>query len=560
VTTPISKARDTRNAHLAHWPPGVPKTLPPPDRSLWQCLADSAERHPDKPAIVFYDSLLSYAELVRQAEALAGWLQRVANVQRGDRVLLFSQNCPQFVVATYALLRADAVVVPANAMWTADELDHLLQDSGAGLALVAQELIERVQPAIEQGLLRRAVAIRYADALTAPTRVPVPAWVAEAPVPPADARITPWRDVLAAGQHPLPHRATPDDLAVLPYTSGTTGRPKGCMHTHGTVQAANRAAAAWRSQDGDAVFLGIAPLFHALGMQNGMHLPLMLGATIVMLPRWDRDAALELIERYRVTTWAAPPAMLIDFFANPAVTPQKVASLALVHGGSSAMPEAVADTLKTRFGINYQEGYGLTETASFLHGNPRQRGKPGSLGVPGPGVDTRIVDPVTLQELPAGEVGEIVTHGAQVMKGYWNHPQASAEAFIELDGRPFLRTGDLASIDEDGYFFMKDRLKRMINVSGFKVWPAEVENKLYDHPAVHEACVIATRDKKQGESVKALVVLKPGARLSEAELIAWCRQAMAVYKAPRFVAFVDQLPKSSTGKVLWRELQEQENA
>jgi fatty-acyl-CoA synthase len=547
-------------AHHAHWPPGVPKALPPTERSLWDCLAASVARHPDKPAIVFYDSVLSYRELARQAEALAGWLQRAAQVRQGDRVLLFSQNCPQFVVATYAVLRADAVVVPVNAMWTADELNHLVEDSGAEVALVAQELLDRVQPALHRGLLRQVAVITYADALTAAGAMPVPAWVAQPRAPLDDPRFTRWHEALAAGEAPLPHRATPQDLAVLPYTSGTTGRPKGCMHTHASVSAANRAAAAWRGQSGDAVFLGIAPLFHALGMQNGMHLPLMLGAMVVMLPRWDRAAALELIERHCVTTWAAPPAMLVDFFGNPAVTKQKVASLKLLHGGSSAMPDAVADAMATRFGISYHEGYGMTETASFLHANPLQRGKRGSLGVPGPGVDSRIVDPETLQPLPPGEVGEIVTHGPQVMKGYWNHPQATAQAFVEIDGRLFLRTGDLATIDADGYFFMKDRLKRMINVSGYKVWPAEVENKLYDHPAVHEACVIAMRDARQGESVKALVVLKPGASLSSEALIAWCRDVMAVYKAPRVVRFVDSLPKSSTGKILWRELQDQENA
>jgi fatty-acyl-CoA synthase len=525
---------------------------------LWDCLAESARRHPDKPAVRFYGSTLSYGELVRQAEALAGWLQRTAHVRQGDRVLLFCQNCPQFVVATYAVLRADAVVVPVNAMWTADEVAHVVDDSGAQVALVAHELAARVQSSLERGTLRRALVIDYPDALAADTDLAVPPWVAARHEPMRHPRFKPWSDALRTREPPLPHRATSNDLAVLPYTSGTTGRPKGCMHTHGTVQAANRAAVAWRGLTSDAVFLGIAPMFHALGMQNGMHLPLMLGATIVMLPRWDRDAALALIERHRVTCWAAPPAMLIDFFANPAVTPEKVQTLALVHGGSAAMPDAVAEAMKTRFGIAYNEGYGMTETASFLHANPLQRPKPGSLGVPGPGVDSRIVDPVTLQELPRGEVGEIITHAPQVMKGYWNQPQATAEAFVEIDGRRFLRTGDLACIDDDGYFFMKDRLKRMINVSGYKVWPAEVENTLYSHPAVHEACVIATRDAKQGEAVKALVVLKPGVSLDAPALIGWCRETMAVYKAPRFVEFVDRLPKSSTGKILWRELQQRE--
>ena len=528
--------------------------------SLWDCLVESARRFPDKAAVRFYGNTLSYGELVRQAEALAGWLQRTAHVRQGDRVLLFSQNCPQFIVATYAVLRADAVVVPVNAMWTADEVAHVVDDSGAQVALVARELADRVLTSLERGGLRGAVVIDYADALTADSDSVVPPAVAERLAPIRDARFTPWRVALSAGESPLPHRATAGDLAVLPYTSGTTGRPKGCMHTHGTVQAANRAAVAWRSQTSEAVFLGIAPLFHALGMQNGMHLPLMLGASIVMLPRWDRDAALALIERHRVTSWAAPPAMLIDFFANPAVTPEKIRSLTLVNGGSAPMPHAVAESMQTRFGITYNEGYGMTETASFLYANPLQRPKLGSLGVPGPGVDARIVDPTTLQELPRGEVGEIVAHAPQIMAGYWNQPQATAEAFIEIDGRRFLRTGDLACVDEDGYFFLKDRLKRMITVSGYKVWPAEVENTLYGHPAVHEACVIATRDARQGEAVKALVVLKPGASLAAAELIGWCRETMAVYKAPRFVEFVAELPKSNTGKILWRQLQQRENA
>jgi len=527
--------------------------------SLWDCLAESARRFPDKPAVRFYGSAVSYRELIWQAEALAAWLQHEAQVRQGDRVLLFSQNCPQFIVATYAVLRADAVVVPVNAMWTADEVAHVLDDSGAQVALVAHELAVRVLPALERGALRSAVVIDYADALMQNSELAVPPSIAERAAPIRDQRFTRWSDALDSRQPPLPHRATVEDLAVLPYTSGTTGRPKGCMHTHGTLQAANRASVAWRGTTSDAVFLGIAPLFHALGMQNGMHLPLMLGATVVMLPRWDRDAALALIERHRVSSWAAPPAMLIDFFANPAVTPEKVRSLALVHGGSAAMPPAVAEAMKARFGITYNEGYGMTETASFLHANPLQRTKLGSLGVPGPGVDSRIVDPVTLQEMPRGEVGEIVTHAPQLMKGYWNQPQATAEAFVEIDGRRFLRTGDLACIDADGYFFMKDRLKRMITVSGYKVWPAEVETTLYGHPAVHEACVIATRDARQGEAVKALVVLKPGASLAVGELIGWCREAMAVYKAPRFVEFVAELPKSNTGKILWRELQQREN-
>ena len=547
--------------HHGHWPEGVPHAVAPPDRSLWGYLERSVERAPDKTAIVFYDSATSYRELARQAETLAGHLQQRCGVKRGDRVLLMSQNCPQFIVATYAVLRADAAVVPVNAMWTADEVAQVIEDSGAEVAVVAQELVDRIGPCLADKRLRHAVVITYADALTTPTELPVPDWVNAPRALLAGPHLVPWRHAMEDAPAPAPHRSGPADLCVLPYTSGTTGRPKGCVHSHASVQSSNLASVAWRGQDERSVFLAVAPLFHALGMQNGMHLPLMVGATIVMLPRWDRDIALALIERYRVTVWGAPPAMLVDFFSNPKVEQFDLSSLQLVFGGSAAMPDAVASMMKERYGIDYQEGYGMTETASFLHCNPRRRAKRGSLGVPGPGVDSRIVDPVTLEELPPGEVGEIVTRGPQVMEGYWNNPQANREAFIQLDGRRYFRTGDLASIDEDGYFFMKDRLKRMINVSGYKVWPAEVEGALYAHPAIHEACVIAAHDARKGEMVKALVVLKPEhrGRVSADELVAWGREHMAVYKAPRTVEFVDHLPKSNTGKIQWRELQEREN-
>jgi fatty-acyl-CoA synthase len=281
-----------------------------------------------------------------------------------------------------------------------------------------------------------------------------------------------------------------------------------------------------------------------------------------MMPRWHAAAAARLIEHHRVTTWSAPPAMLIDFFANPAAAQRDLSSLALLSGGGAAMPETVANLLQTRFGIAYNEAYGMTETASFLLGNPPARGKRQCLGVVTPGVDARIVDPETLRELPVGEVGELVASGAQMMRGYWRNERANQSAFLELDGQTFFRTGDLASVDEEGYFFMRDRLKRMVNVSGFKVWPAEVENTLYEHPAVHEACVIAVPDPKSGEAVMALLVLKPGAQgqLSEQAIIDWSRAHMAVYKTPRTVRFVDALPKSGTGKILWRQLQEQEHA
>jgi len=319
----------------------------------------------------------------------------------------------------------------------------------------------------------------------------------------------------------------------------------------------------WYGVRQDSVALAVLPFFHVTGMQGGMNGPLFAGSNIVLLPRWDRALAADLIERYRVSSWGAAPAMLVDFFSQPGIEQRDLSSLAYLGGGGAAMPEAVAAMLLDRFGLPYVEAYGLTETAAFLLSNPRHRAKRECLGIATFGVDARVIDPHTLAELPQGELGEIVTHGAQVMLGYWNDPGADAEAFVELDGKRFLRTGDLGYRDDEGYFYMRDRLKRMINASGFKVWPAEVENLLYAHPAIHEACVIAARDPKRGETVKAVVALKPAARgaadATPERIIAWCRERMAAYKVPRIVALVDALPKSATGKIQWRLLQEREN-
>jgi acyl-CoA synthetase (AMP-forming)/AMP-acid ligase II len=545
--------------HYRFWPKGYPHTLDVPATSLYYNLEAAATRYPDKAAIAFYDTIVTYAELKREVDRLAGYLQQHMGVTRGDRVLLMSQNCPQFVISYYAILRADAVVVPVNAMSTARELAHYVSDSGAKAAIVAQELCKAVAPCMGEGGLRHALVLRYADYLRRHTEMTVPDVLLQPDSQPEGNGWLRWDEALTAACAPSVHLAGKDDLAVLPYTSGTTGLPKGCMHTHGSLMAVLAATQLWRRLFPASVLLGVAPSFHLLGMQNGMNLPILLGATALLLTRWDRDNAAYLIDRYRATVWAAPPAMLLDFFANPDIDRYDLSSLSLISGGGAAMPEAVAGMLREKFGLEYIEAYGMTETASGTHMNPLHRPKRQCLGMPVFGVDSRVVDLATMEELPPGQVGEIITHGPQVMQGYWNNEPANQQAFVELDGKRFLRTGDLGYVDEDGYFFMCDRLKRMINVSGYKVWPAEVENTMYSHPAVHEACVVAVQDARRGETVKAILVIKPDHRgITEADIIAWCREQMAAYKVPSVVEFVAALPKSSTGKILWRELQEKE--
>jgi fatty-acyl-CoA synthase len=542
--------------HFRFWPKGVARELVVPQATLPEYLEVAARRYPEKAAIVYCGSVVRYAELQQRVVAMAAWLRGTLGLQRGDRVLVASQNCPQFVVACYAILRAGGVVVPVNPMSKAQEVRYYTENSGARIAFVAQELLAHFEP----GLFDRIVVHAYSEAV-ADASDEIPDWVLEPLRPVSRPDCVGWAGVPAAGDGADPG-VRPADLAILPYTSGTTGHPKGCMHTHQTVIASLAASHVWKGLHCETVVLAVAPLFHMLGLQNGMNMPIFLGGTSVMLPRWNPALAARLIERHRVTAWTAPPAMILDFFSDPEVAQRDISSLTLLSGGAAAMPEAVATMMQQRYGITYNEGYGLTETASFLQANPLARGKRQCLGIPAQGVDTRIVDPLTLRELPQGELGELVTHAPQNTVGYWRNPQADREAFFELEGKRFFRTGDLACVDEEGYFFMRDRLKRMINSSGYKVWPAEVENMMYEHPAIHEACIIGVPDARQGEAVKAIVSLKPAFRgeVQAQDIVDWARSRMAVYKAPRLVEFVDALPKSGTGKILWRELQEQHRA
>jgi fatty-acyl-CoA synthase len=301
-------------------------------------------------------------------------------------------------------------------------------------------------------------------------------------------------------------------------------------------------------------------MFHITGLMYGVLGSVYSGSTVVILPRWDRELAGRTISRYQVTHWTCIPTMIIDLFASPCYKSFDLSSLRYLSGGGAAMPLAVAERLQQEFGMTFAEGYGLTETAAPSHINPPERAKLQCLGIPIFGVDSRIIDPDTHRELPTGEVGEIVTHGPMVFKGYWGHPQATEAAFITLGGKRFFRTGDLGRRDDEGYFFITDRLKRMINASGFKVWPSEVELLLFKCPWVQEACVIGARDAYRGETVKAVIVLRDAARgqVTEQQIIDWARDHMAVYKAPRIVQFADALPKSGSGKVMWRLLQERE--
>ena len=547
--------------HFEFWPQHSQHHLDLPNTNVFYNLEVSAQRRPDKPCLVYYDTRISYGEVRRDAELLAGYLEHCCGVRKGDRVLLYMQNSPQFVIAYYAILRANAVVVPLNPMYLTQEILKCARDAGARVALVSQELFPRVEPLVGNSDVTHWIVAVYADYLREPTDLPVPDFVRAPRRELTGPGLTMWRDALSRGVSPGPMTAGPDDLCAMPYTSGTTGEPKGCMHTHRSVMHTLVGSMQWFDTTPEMTLLAPVPFFHVTGMQGSMNGPIYIGNTIVLLSRWDRSVAAECVQRYRVTGWTSVPTMLLDFFCNPDLDRYDLSSIRRLSGGGAAMPAAVAQRL-ARGGIRYCEGYGLSETMADTHINPPERPKPQCLGIPVYGVDSRVVDPETLVELAPGEVGEIVTHGPQVFQGYWNKPEQTAEVLVDIEGKRFLRTGDLGRVDEDGYFFMVDRLKRMINAAGFKVWPSEVETLMYQHPAVLEACVIGIKDARRGETVKALVVPRPEwrGRVTEHALIEWCRENMAAYKVPRVIAFVDQLPKSGSGKIQWRELQEREAA
>jgi len=545
--------------HYAHWPPGLHFEVKVPAHSVYQSLAAGAAQWPDATALYYYGREVSYAELCREAGRVAGFLQGRCGVKKGDRVLLYLQNSPQFVIGYYAILRADAVVVPVNPMNLTEELRHYVEDAEARVAIAGQDRLAQIAPLLGQGLEHIVVAT-YSDYFVE-AGFPVPGFVrAPREVPGRDA-IVAWRDAAGAGLAPGEHRAGPDDLAVMPYTSGTTGKPKGCMHTHRNVQATAVAYLLWRGAGEASVALSALPMFHVTGMQAGMNGPICKGAAIVIMSRWDRDCAGMLIERAKVTNWSGITTMLVDFLSNPALGKYDLSSLKVLGGGGAAMPEAIARKLEEVIGLPYVEGYGLSETMAPSHINPPHRPKRQCGGIPIFNTDARVIGIEKHEELGPNEVGEIIVHGPQVFQGYWRQPEATAEAFIEHDGKRFLRTGDLGYYDDEGYFFITDRLKRMINASGFKVWPAEVEAMLYAHPAIQEACVIAARDGYRGETVKAVIVLKKEAKndVVPTDITDWARERMAAFKVPRVVEFVDELPKTATGKILWRKLQEDEN-
>ena len=474
--------------------------------------------------------------------------------------MLFLQNSPQWLFAYYGTLRADAVAVPINPMNRTDELRHYLRDSGTKVVVCAQDIAEYLISAASGSDVASIVSVTYSDLLPNPLEYQVPEWVTEGFRPVAGT--VPWREVVAVSKTPGPTLAQPEDFALLPYTSGSTGVPKACVHPHRTFMHITAGSVVWHSQSAETVFLGVAPMYQVSGMLNCVNGPVYAGGTVVPVPRWNRKLVASLIQRYRVNHVAIQPTAVVDLLSEPTIGHYDLSSITRIAAGGSSMPAAVWKRLRDTLGLQFIELYGMTEAAGTTLLNPYERPKAQCLGIPFFDTESLVIDPETQAVRAPLESGEIVLRGPQIFNGYWGLPKETEAAFIEIEGKRYYRSGDIGYMDDEGYFFMTDRLKRMINASGFKVWPAEVESCIYDHPDVLEACVVGARDAYRGETVKAVVVLKPERKdkVSADDLIEWSKTRMAAYKYPRCIEFVDELPKSQVGKILWRQLQERENA
>lgn len=540
---------------LKHYPAQVPPTLTYPDEPLYALLERAADRFGHVDATIFLGGRMTYGEIREQARRLAAGLQSLG-VQKGDRVAVMLPNCPQAIIAYYGALMAGAVVVMVNPMYVKRELMHQLTDSGAGTIITADVLFNKLYGVSWEN----AVITGVTEYMPAPMK-----WLAGLKLKPPrisyGGPIHKWADLIAQPPLQTPVQVNPkEDLALLQYTGATTGLAKGCMLTHSNLVANVYQTAAWlyKSKPGDGIrTMATLPFFHVYGMTTVMNFTIHMGGTMIVQARFDVKQTLELIQKYRPSIFPGAPTMYVAINNAAEAGKFKLDSIDACISGAAPLPVEVQLTFEKLTGGSLVEGYGLTEASPVTHANPIWDGrKEGSIGLPWPDTDMRIVNPETREVVPIGEVGELIIRGPQVMKGYWKRPEATADTL--RDG--WLYTGDMARMDEDGYCFIVDRKKDIIIAGGFNIYPREVEEVLFLHRGIKEAVVAGVPDKYRGETVKAYIVPKEGYTLDEAEIIGFCRHHLAAYKVPRLIEFRNELPISMVGKVLRRVLTEEEKA
>ena len=501
-------------------------------------LTASAQKFPNETAIIFDDYKLNYTQLNELSNRFANGLLS-AGIKRGDKVALMMPNVPQFPIAYYGALKMGAVIVPFNVLLKVDEIDYILQDSDANALVVWEGFLTEAQAAYKRSELCQHLIVVQPNGSKQSL--------------PNEAGVHSFGEIIKGDSHFNLVPTMPDDTAVILYTSGTTGRPKGAELTNFNMffNAKYAGDTLMPSFPGDVV-LAVLPLFHVFGQSSVMNAFIGRGAAMSLVARFDPVKAFQVIERDKVTYFEGVPTMFFALLHTPDRKKYDTSSLKLAVSGGSAMPVEVMLEFEREFGIPVLEGYGLSETSPTASFNVKERPrKPGSIGIPVWGVEMMVVDDND-QEVEQGQPGEIVVRGHNVMKGYYKKPQATADAMRN----EWFHTGDIATVDEEGYFFIVDRKKDMVVRGGFNVYPREIEEVLYQHPAVREAAVIGIPDPKMGEEVKAYVSLKPDTEATPTELQQFVKERIAAYKYPREVEIIADIPKGPTGKLLKRELRE----
>ena len=533
---PSAAENDPRpwHQHFDYW---VRPHLNYPRRPLTDILRIAASDVPDKPATAFLGKQLTFAELKTQADKFATALARMGVVQ-GDRIGVMLPNCPQYVIAVFGILRVGGIIVNVNPLYTPREVGVVAQDSGMR-ALVVLDMLAPVAQAAGIGKL---IVTSFASASS-------------------------FEEMIAGVDVPeLPriHVDPENDVAVLQYTGGTTGTPKGAMLTHynifsNVVQSTTLHIPSLRR--GEERYLLVIPFFHIYGFTVGLMAGTWLGGMQILIPKYDADALLTAIREYRPTYFPAVPTIFISLLNHPKTRESGLDKIRAFNSGSAPLPVEVLQQFEELTGGMLSEGYGLSEASPVTHTSPTLSvRKPGSIGIPLPDTEMKIVDlNEGTTEVPLGTEGELCIAGPQVMKGYWNRPEETAQTIrVDEQGTRWLYTGDIATMDADGFTYIVQRKKDMIIVSGFNVYPGEIESVLFTHPAVMEAVVIGVPDQYRGEAVKAFVVLKPGAAASVEELAAHCAKDLAEFKRPTKIEIRESLPKTAVGKVLRRVLREEQ--
>ncbi|MEU6700773.1 AMP-binding protein [Pseudonocardia sp. NPDC046786] len=538
---------------LARYDPGQPAAIEPEYDNALEMFRATAARTPDTDAIRYFDGRITFAELDRLTDSFAAALA-AEGFAPGERLAIFAQNVPQFVIAQIGTWKAGGIAVSINPMNRERELTELLTDSGATVLVALQSLYRDVAAAVVGGTAVRTVITTSELEYQSRDEPAVLAGVQRIECP-GTLDLAGLLDRYA-GSAPPRVELGPDDIAFLTYTSGTTGPPKGAMTTHRNVVFNARTYRDWIGIGPDDVVLGVAPLFHITGLVGHIAISLLTGAPLVLMYRLDPALAVDTIAAERATFTVGSITVFIALMNVPDVDPAKLASFTKIYSGGAPIPPSTVEAFRATFGHYIHNIYGLTETTSPSHGVPFHAEAPVdpasgalSVGVPTYNTMVRVVDEDG-RELPAGEIGELVTEGPQVVAGYWNKPDETATA---LPGG-VLHTGDVGYMDADGWFYIVDRKKDQINAGGYKIWPREVEDVLYEHPGVREAAVVGVPDEYRGETVKAFVSLRGGATVTPEELVAFTRERMAAYKYPRQVEILDEIPKTVSGKVLRREL------